>query len=140
MTNLIAGYILRDDGHHHLHHHAHTINQDLEELGMRQLFDEKTNSFSYLIWDKGTEDAVIIDPVRDQVSRDLMVSTNLNLLYAINTHVHEDHMSGTSALKKRVKGLKSVISRSSGADADELIQDGDEIHFDNRHIVALATP
>lgn len=139
MTNSKGGYILRrKDGHHH--HQAPEINQNLGELGMRQLFDEQSNSFSYLIWDKDTEDAVIIDPVQSQVSRDMIVSTNLNLLFAINTHVHEDHISGTSELKKKIKGLKSVISRESGATADEYISDGDEVHFGNRHITALATP
>ncbi|KAL7536529.1 hypothetical protein ACHAWF_005488, partial [Thalassiosira exigua] len=80
------------------------------------------------------------NPVCGQLSRDLIVSTNLHLLYAINTHVHEDHISGTSVLKKKVEGLRSVISRDSGAEADEYINDGDEIHFGNRHIVAVATP
>lgn len=131
-----GGRIIRCDGHHH----APKIDTQLEELGMRQLFDEETNSLTYLIWDKQTEDAIIIDPVSGQASRDERVSTNLNLLYAINTHVHEDHVSGNRALKKKVKGLQSVISRASGADADEFIDDGDEIHFGSRHVVALATP
>ncbi|KAL7538137.1 hypothetical protein ACHAXR_008317, partial [Thalassiosira sp. AJA248-18] len=101
---------------------------------------EESNSFSYLIWDKDTEDAVIIDPVRNQVSRDIIASTNLHLLYAINTHVHEDRFSGGTSLKKKIKWLKTVISRPSKAEADQYIDDGDEIHFGNRHIVALATP
>ena len=131
-----GGCIIRNEGHH-----LPQINEEgLDELGMRQLFDEESNSFSYLIWDKATEQGVLVDPVSNQTSRDVMVSTNLHLLYAINTHVHEDHISGSSSLKKKIKGLKSVISRESGADADEYIEDGDEIHFGNRHIVALATP
>ena len=137
MVESKGGYILRNQGHYH---HGPQTNRDLEELGIRQLFDEGSNSFSYLIWDKSTEEAVIVDPVRDQSARDLVVATNLHLLYAINTHVHEDHISGASTLKKKIKGLKSIISRGSGAAADEYIDDGDEIHFGNRHITALATP
>ena len=92
---------------------VHPENRDLGELGMRQLFDEESKSFSYLIWDKETEEAVLVDPVKGQVSRDILVSTNLHLVYAINTHVHEDRCSGTGLLKKKVKGLKSIISKAS---------------------------
>ncbi|KAL9189934.1 hypothetical protein ACHAXT_009609 [Thalassiosira profunda] len=132
-------YILHahEEGHPR---HAPLVNEYRPELGMRQLYDEESKTLSYLIWDKKTEDAVIIDPVRDQVARDLVVSTNLNLRFAINTHVHEDHVSGTKALKKKVKGLRSVISKDSCAEADEYIEDGDEIHFGTRFIVAIATP
>ena len=122
------------------HVHFISIDNDLKELGLRQLYDEESKSFSYLIWDKETEDAVIIDPVKHQASRDAIVCTNLNLIYAINTHVHEDHISGAAALKSKFKGLKSVVSKASGADADEYIEDGDEIHFGNRYITAIATP
>ncbi|KAL7465329.1 hypothetical protein ACHAXS_005655 [Conticribra weissflogii] len=107
---------------------------------MRQLYDGETRSFSYLIWDKTTEDAIIIDPVRDQVCRDLVVCTNLNLVYVVNSKVHDDFITGVSALKRKVKGLKSVISKESGADADEKINDGDQIHFGHRHIIAIKTP
>ena len=75
-----GGYIF-----HPTDQHAPRVNKELKELGMRQLYDEGSKSFSYLIWDKKTEDAIIIDPVRDQVSRDLVVCTNLNLVYAVNT-------------------------------------------------------
>lgn len=114
--------------------------KQLGEIGMRQLFDEDSCSYTYILWDKDTEDAILVDPVDTQVSRDLLVSTTFNLVYGVNTHVHADHFSGTRLLKKQVKGFKSVISRNSTAKADELIDDGDEIHFGNRYITALATP
>jgi sulfur dioxygenase len=110
------------------------------EMGMRQLFDPDSSTCTYLLWDKETDDAVLVDPVDTLVKRDLFVATELNLCYAINTHCHADHISGTRALKRQVKSLKSVISKASGAKSDELIQHGDEIHFGNRYITALATP
>lgn len=129
-----SGYIVNSG------QHAPHITKKLNELGMRQLYDGETRSFSYLIWDKTTEDAIIIDPVRDQASRDLVVCTNLKLVYVVNSLVHEDFITGVSALKKKVKGLKSVISKESGADADHKINDGDEIHFGHRYVVAISTP
>lgn len=117
-----------------------TINNELEEVGLRQLYDEQSNTYTYVIWDKVTEEAVIVNPVRTQLKRDLVVCTNLKLVYTINSHVHNNHCSGSLALKRSIKGLRSVISKASGADADELIQDGDEVHFGSRHIKAIATP
>lgn len=110
------------------------------EMGMRQLFDPETSTCTYLLWDKGTDDAILVDPVDTLVKRDLLVATELALVYAVNTHCHADHISGTRALKRSVKELKSVISKASGAQADEHIRHGDEIHFGDRFITALATP
>jgi sulfur dioxygenase len=109
-------------------------------MGMRQLFDPESCTYTYLLWDKDTEDAILVDPVANQVKRDLTVATTLNLCYAVNTHLHEDHISGTGSLKRKLPGLKSVISGASGARADELIGDGDEIHFGHRFVTAVATP
>ena len=111
-----------------------------KEIGMRQLFDAESCTYTYLLWDKDTDDAILVDPVNTQVKRDLLVATDFNLVYAVNTHCHADHISGTGILKRKVKGLKSVISKASQAKADEYIEHGDEIHFGNRHITALATP
>jgi sulfur dioxygenase len=111
-----------------------------EEMGIRQLFEPESCTYTYLLWDKETEDAILIDPVETQIERDLLVSTSLNLVFAINTHVHEDHYSGTSVLKQKRPGVKSAISKASGAKSDIHISDGDEIHFGNRFVTALATP
>ena len=61
-------------------------------------------------------------------------------MFLFSQHVHRDHISGTSSLKRVVNGLKSVISKKSGADADEYVEDGDEVHFGNRYVVAISTP
>jgi sulfur dioxygenase len=122
------------------HAHKARIHHRVGELGMRQLFDDETSTYTYLLWDKETEDAVLVDPVLSQIERDLRVSTNLHLIFGVNTHCHADHITATGELKKRVPGLQSVISKSSGARADIMIEDGDEIHFGNRFVTALATP
>ena len=117
-------------------------------IGMRQLFDSESSTYTYLLWDKETEDAILVDPVVDEYKRDLMVTTLLNLVYCVNTHVHADHISGSGKLKTKVKQqgkgddnvLKSVISTASKAEADERIGHLDEIHFGNRYITAIATP
>jgi sulfur dioxygenase len=112
------------------------------EMGFKQLFDDDSSTYTYLLWDQDTKDALLIDPVDIQVDRDLneVKSLGLNLVYGMNTHAHADHITGTGLLKKRVEGLQSVISASSKADADIHISHGDEIHFGSHHIVARATP
>lgn len=132
-----GGFIRRVDGDH-----LPSIEEEVpsSEVGMRQLFDDESCTYTYLLWDKETDDAILVDPVNTQVKRDLLVATDFNLVYAVNTHCHADHISATGILKRKVKGLKSVISKASLAKADERIQPGDEIHFGNRHITALSTP
>jgi len=111
-------------------------------LGVRQLFDNESSTYTYLLYDQDTKDAIIIDPVDTQVDRDLEViqQESLNLLYGVNTHAHADHITGTGILKTKVEGLKSIISKASSAKADILIQDGDVITIGTRHVSVRATP
>lgn len=112
------------------------------QMAIRQLFDDGSSTFTYLLWDVETKDAVLIDPVDTQVERDLKVvaEENLNLIYGINTHAHADHITGTGILKTKVNGLKSVISEASKAQADIKCNPGDTIRFGGRYLEARATP
>jgi len=111
-------------------------------MGREQLFDEESCTYTYLLWDKSTHDAVLVDPVDIQVDRDLEVidSFDLNLVYAINTHAHADHITGTGLLKQRIPELESIISAASGAQSDQTISDGDTIVFGNQSLVVRSTP
>lgn len=113
-----------------------------EKIGMRQMFDEDSSTYTYLLWDEATKDAILVDPVDLQVDRDLdaVRELGLNLVYGVNTHAHADHITGTGLLRTRVDGLRSVISEASGADADVKIGDGDRIVFGSRFVEARATP
>lgn len=113
-----------------------------EAMGFKQLFDDDSSTYTYLLWDEQTKDAVLVDPVDIQVDRDLkeVESLGLNLVYGINTHAHADHITGTGILKQRVAGLESIIATDSGAKADIHVGDGDKIVFGTRHIQVRATP
>lgn len=112
------------------------------ELGFKQLFDDESSTFTYLIWDEKSKDGILVDPVDIQVDRDLKAAAELgvNLVFGINTHAHADHITGTYLLKQKVSGLKSIISEASGAAADIKISAGDKIVFGSRCIEARATP
>jgi sulfur dioxygenase len=106
------------------------------------MFDKQSSTYSYLLGDILSGEAVLIDPVHGCVERDLAVikGLGLTLKYAINTHVHDDHISGSLHIKHLVHKCQSVISSSSGGKADILLNDRDLIHFGARSIICLNTP
>ena len=95
----------------------------------RQLFDRESCTYTYLLADTVSKEAVLIDPVIELSERDvsLVKELGLNLKYVLNTHVHADHITGTGRLKKLVPGVQSVISAKSGAEADVHVKDGDRM-------------
>jgi len=111
-------------------------------LIFRQMFDKESWTYSYLLADEETKEAVIIDPVIDQVERDIKVveQNGLKLVYAINTHVHADHITGSGVLKRRIPGVKSCISQVSGGKADVYLSHGDALAFGRHSLEARSTP
>jgi len=108
----------------------------------RQLQDNTSKTFTYILGCKTTNEAIIIDPVDTCVDRDsqLINRLNLKLVYALNTHCHADHITGTKLLKEKFPGCKSVISKASGARADWHLVHDDKIKFGDSEIIAKATP
>ncbi|KAK4886715.1 hypothetical protein RN001_002986 [Aquatica leii] len=107
----------------------------------RQLFDTTSSTYTYLLADTTTKEAVLIDPVFEHAVRDaqLCKDLNLSLKYAMNTHMHADHITGSGVLKK-ITGCKSLISKASGAAADIHVDESDVVQF-GRHILKIfATP
>lgn len=95
----------------------------------RQLFDPATSTYTYLLGDSVTGRALLIDPVREHIDRDLglIEELGLHLAYVLETHVHADHVTSAGLLRQRT-GTRTVISRRAGAScADVQIGDGDRI-------------
>merc|ERR1712110_330505 len=108
----------------------------------RQLFDKDSSTYTYLLADPATKEAVLIDPVIDNSERDakLVRDLGLSLRFVMNTHVHADHITGTGRLKKLMPGCQSVISEKSGGLADILVRDGDNIQFGEHSLQVSETP
>lgn len=70
-----------------------------------------------------------------------MKDLGLTLRYALNTHVHADHITGTWALKsKHFPDCKSALAEVAGAVADVKLNEGDRIRFGSRYVRVLSTP
>ena len=70
-----------------------------------------------------------------------MKDLGLTLRYALNTHVHADHVTGTWVLKKKhFPDCKSAIAGVAGAVADLQLSEGDRIRFGSRYVRVLSTP
>ncbi|KAL1506390.1 hypothetical protein ABEB36_005763 [Hypothenemus hampei] len=110
-------------------------------LIFRQLFDHKSSTYTYLLGCSQTGKCVLIDPVLEQVKRDFQLTQDLNLKlkYAVNTHMHADHITGTGYLRA-LSGCETIISKASGAEADILVDENDEIIFGCHRLTILSTP
>ena len=119
-----------------------TIIKHDSRMGLQQLFDEDSFTYTYLLWDPDTKDAILVDPVDIQVDRDVaqIEALGLNLVFGINTHAHADHITGTHLLRQRIPTMQSVISKASGAKCDIAVEHGDRIVFGHRYVTVRATP
>jgi len=111
-------------------------------LIFRQLFDPPSSTYSYLLGDSASGEAILIDPVFEQAARDaaLIKELGLRLTATVDTHAHADHVTGAWLLKQRL-GSRIAISAASGAEGSDIrLSDGDRVHFGKRYITALSTP
>jgi sulfur dioxygenase len=108
----------------------------------RQLFDQDSGTYTYLIADTPTKQAVLVDPVIEQVERELQLikELGLNLSYCLETHIHADHITGTSKLREQTGCLGVLPENAHASCADRLIKDGEVLQIGDVKIQAIATP
>jgi len=107
-----------------------------------QLFDTASSTFTYVLFDTGTRDAVIIDPVDAQLERDLQVLRDygLKLKWALETHAHADHITSAGMLAE-LAGAKTAAPVDCGiSTAAVQLKDGETLSFGAEQIRALHTP
>lgn len=111
-------------------------------LVFRQLFDPQSSTYTYLLGDRAGGAAVLIDPVFEQVRRDvaLLGELGLTLVATLETHVHADHVTGATLLQRRT-GSRIMLSAASGAEgADRYLAQDDVVAFGGRRLMVRATP
>ncbi len=111
-------------------------------MELRQLFDPGSSTYSYLVWDRESREAALIDPVQEQVERDIRLirELDLKLCYTLETHVHADHVTGSGMLRNRLDSIVMVHENSRAKCADVLLRDGDLLPLGSGKIKVLSTP
>ena len=108
----------------------------------KQLFDQKSSTYTYLIASAKEREALIIDPVIENVNQyvELLKELDLNLVKVIDTHIHADHVTGASKLKDITK-CTTIMGDHTPANTVEIrIKDDEYINLDNIKIRAMYTP
>ena len=107
-----------------------------------QCFDPDSSTYTYLLFDVNTREALIIDPVDLQLERDLATlrEYGLKLVWTVETHAHADHITSAGKLAEHA-GARTAAPVGCGiTTASRQLQDGDELTFGRHTIRALATP
>lgn len=107
----------------------------------RQLFDRESSTYTYLLADPESREAVLVDPVREQLERDLRLvqELGLTLRFALDTHVHADHVTAAGEIAQRT-GARSVAGRLGASCANLHVGHGDVLRFGAQTLTVLETP
>jgi glyoxylase-like metal-dependent hydrolase (beta-lactamase superfamily II) len=108
----------------------------------RQLFDPETSSYTYLLADGQSREAVLIDPVIEQLERDLTLvrELDLKLAYTLETHVHADHVTASGRCRDLLGSRVVVGARTGVTNADVYLTDRERVVFGDRALEARLTP
>ena len=108
----------------------------------KQLFDTRSSTYTYLISSGKGREALIIDPVIENVTDyiTLLKELDLKLVKVIDTHIHADHVTGASKLKDITK-CSTIMGANTPAESVEIkVKDDEYIDIDNLKIRAMYTP
>ena len=108
----------------------------------RQLIDADSKTLTYLLADPWSREAVLIDPVVENIERDLSIlrELGLTLVYSLETHIHADHVTAGAALREATHCKLVVGAQNSVDGADVLVEDGDAVRFGLQALEVRATP
>ncbi|HEV2957722.1 MAG TPA: MBL fold metallo-hydrolase [Xanthobacteraceae bacterium] len=108
----------------------------------RQLFDQTSGTYSYLLASRRGGEALIIDPVLEKVDRYLQLvrELDLKLVKAVDTHMHADHITGLGALRDKTR-CTTVMGEQTKADVVSIrLTDGDKLTIEGLSLDVLYTP
>jgi glyoxylase-like metal-dependent hydrolase (beta-lactamase superfamily II) len=108
----------------------------------RQLFDQTSGTYSYLLASRRGGEAMIIDPVLEKVDRYLQLvrELDLKLVKAVDTHLHADHITGLGALRDKTHCI-TVMGEQTKADVVSMrLADGDKLNIEGLTLDVIYTP
>lgn len=112
------------------------------DIIFHQLFEAESSTYTYIIADKKSKEAAIIDPVLETVDRDLKLieELGLKLMYILDTHIHADHITGAGEIRKRTQAKTAVSRDAEVACVDISLEDGQELLLGDKKLKVVATP
>ena len=107
-----------------------------------QLFDLKSSTYTYIISSGKGREALIIDPVIDNINQYIKVLENLKLklVKVLDTHIHADHITGMNELNKRTKCVRVMGEYSKSEVIDIKLKDNEKLKIENIELKAIYTP
>ncbi len=107
-----------------------------------QLFDPASSTYTYILVDKASREALIIDPVDEQLQRDLQVlrEQGLKLVWAIETHAHADHITSAGLLAEHAGARTAAPEGCQIGTASVQLTDGQVLAFGGQQLRCLHTP
>ena len=108
----------------------------------KQLFDEKSSTYTYLIASNKGREALIIDPVLENINTyvNLLKELDLKLVKVIDTHIHADHITALNELNKRTNCTRIMGEKSKSEVIDLKVKENDKIDIDKISLKAIYTP
>ncbi|HWA79154.1 MAG TPA: MBL fold metallo-hydrolase [Acetobacteraceae bacterium] len=108
----------------------------------RQLFDQTSGTYSYLLASRIGGEALIIDPVLEKVDRYLQLvrELELRLVKAVDTHLHADHITGLGALRDRTHCITVMGERTKADVVSIRLADGDKLRIEGLCLSVMYTP
>ncbi|MCU7941162.1 MAG: MBL fold metallo-hydrolase [Candidatus Thiodiazotropha sp. (ex Cardiolucina cf. quadrata)] len=108
----------------------------------RQLYDHESSTYTYLLAERMGGEALLIDPVKSNVEQyiQLVNELDLQLVMAVDTHIHADHVTGLGVLRQST-GCTSAMGEMTKADCVSLqFKEGEKLSVDTLHLDILYTP
>ena len=108
----------------------------------KQLFDQKSSTYTYIISSGKGRESLIIDPVIENTSEYLKIlkDLDLKLVKVIDTHIHADHITGLNELSKKTNCVKIMGEHSASEVIDIRVKDNEKVKIENIELTSIYTP
>ena len=108
----------------------------------RQLFDQTSSTYTYLLAERKGGEALLIDPVLDNTDQYIRLLNELDvkLVLAVDTHIHADHVTALGSLRNRTKCATAMGEKTGAECVSVRYSEGEKLCVDNLHLDILYTP
>jgi sulfur dioxygenase len=108
----------------------------------RQMFERESSTYSYLLAARKGGEALIIDPVKEETPKYLQLirELDLRLVFALDTHVHADHVTALGDLRAATDCVTLMGAQTRAECVSRKLTDGERIRIDGIELQAIYTP